>query len=215
MLRRPFVAVLVLTLLNICIKASEATATTVAGVVVDADGLEVPNTSVSAMPIGDFVGDFHWIDSDDHGRFEIDLRPGRYIIRAKNPPLGYPDPSFLLCEDPNARFPEIVVGQKEISNVRVILGLKGGVLEGYVRDKLTRELLRGAKITIADSRNPGVFVKVSADKSGSFQFTVPSKPISVSAVAPGYKMAYYATSEELKLSGGTHRSIVIELEHAP
>ena len=186
----------------------------VTGVVTDADGSEVANAYITAMATdGSSGGDLSWVHTDTHGRFRIALKPGRYLIRAKDEASGYPDPNFLLSADPIASFPEIVVDQADILGVRVRLGSKGGVLEGDVRDQETQSPVTQAKVTIRDARKPDVFVEVFSDKTGHFQFTVPKKPIQILATAPGYTTTYFGTGEALTLSGGERRSVVIELKH--
>ena len=109
---------------------------------------------------------------------------------------------------PSAKFPQVIVGQSDISGVRVTLGAKGGVLEGKVRDETTRLPIVGAKITISDARAPGAYVEVFSNKDGGFQFTVPAKPVLISATAMGYEKR---RAEEVALSGGQHRRIEIDL----
>jgi hypothetical protein len=189
--------------------------TTVAGTVVGPDGAPAPNSSVEAFPIQSdgFAGNLTWIKVDDHGNFRLTLHEGRYEIRAKDESEGYPDPNALLSVDPNALFPEVVVSREDISGVQVRLGLKGGILEGDVRDKVTQSPITNAKVTIRDVKKPEAFVEVFSDKAGHFQFTVPNKALQVLATAPGHVAVSYADGAELKLSGGERRSIVIELKH--
>lgn len=185
----------------------------VLGVVTDANGNVVPSASVSAVPIegGGSAGDLGWLHTDNNGEFHLVLKPGRYVIRAKDEADGYPDPSFLLCSDPSAKFPQVSVGESDVSGVRVILGMKGGVLEGDLRDSSTQRTIPKAKVTVRDIQNPNAFVEIFADKMGHFRLTVPNKPLEVLAVAAGYKTARYMGSERLILSGGERRNIVIDL----
>ena len=174
---------------------------------------------VEAVPVvekssGGTAGDFPnpWVTADSSGAFSLSLAAGRYRIRAKDEKDGYPDPSFWLNLDPKARFPEIAVGDKEIRNVKVLLGTQGGILEGQVQDAHTRNSLAGAKIRIQDVRNSDVYVEVFTDRAGHFQYTVPSKPVLISAPAPGYKVAVFESSAELLLSRGERREVDLELE---
>jgi hypothetical protein len=191
---------------------------TVSGVITDPSGVEVANALVEAVPRpaheeakGGTIGDRSnpWIQADGQGKFTLSLAPGRYKIRAKDESEGYPDPIFLLSTSPLAKFPEIVVGDSDVSGLRVTLGPKGGVLEGNVRDERTKLPIAGAKITISDARAPAAYVEVFSDRGGHFQFTVPSKPISVFVTAKGYRIG---RMEEFVLSGGRHRSIQVDLE---
>ena len=185
----------------------------VLGIVVDANGSVVGNASVTAVPVdeGGSAGDLGWVHADNNGWFRLVLRPGRYVIRAKDESDGYPDPSFLLCSDPRANFPQISVERSDVSGVRAVVGMKGGVLEGDLRDASTQQGIPKAKVTIRDAQKPYAFVEVFADKTGHFRFTVPSKPIHVVATAAGYETIQYEGGKLLTLSGGEHRSLMVEL----
>ena len=189
----------------------------VSGIVIDSAGFEVANASVQAMPRkeeknGGTVGSLSWMKTDSHGRFSLRLSSGRYKIVAKDEADGYPDPVFMLSADPTDRFPEISVQEEDISGVRVMLGMRGGVLEGDLRDQETQNPIPQGKVVIRDARNAEAYVEVFPDKlGGQFQFTVPNKPVLVSATAPGYATTYFGNREEVTLSGGEHRHITIEL----
>jgi hypothetical protein len=182
------------------------------GVVTDINGSVVGSASVAAVPLeeGGSAGDLGWVHTDNSGRFRLLLRPGHYVIRAKDEADGYPDPSFLLCSDSSANFPRVSVEGLDVPGVRVVLGARGGVLGGDVRDALTQQPIPNAKVTIRDAQRPNAFVEVFADKTGYFRFTVPSKPVQVIATAGGHEAARYE-GEPLILSGGQHRSVKIKL----
>ncbi len=191
---------------------------TVSGTVTDATGSESAHALVQAIhrmksESGGTVGSRPnpWIQTDDHGRFRVNLAPGRYKFQAKNEIDGYPDPIFLLNSDETATFPEVTVSQKDISDVRVTLGKRGGVLEGELIDQQSREPIPRCKITIRDARNAHAYVEVFADQAGHFRFVVPGKPVLISATAPGYKTTKFENGE-LMLSGGEHHTIVMGLE---
>jgi Carboxypeptidase regulatory-like domain len=100
----------------------------VLGVVTDVNGSVVAGASVTAVPVeeGGNGGDLAWVHTDNGGGFRLLLKPGRYVIRAKDEADGYPDPSFLLCSDPRANFPQVSVEGLDVSDVRVVLGTRGG-----------------------------------------------------------------------------------------
>ena len=199
-----------------CLPSPAATDPTlsVTGVVTSTDGLVVPNASVEAVRLaGDNdtlnAAQLHWVETDNEGRFQLTLSPGRYQIRAKDEIDGYPDPNFMLSTDAHSDFPVIAVDSQDVSEIKVKLGAKGGILEGELLDKATRSPVERGKITIADSRRHDVFVEVFADKEGRFRFAVPSKPLKVSGSAPGYSAA--GLDEAITLAGGEHRKITLEL----
>lgn len=183
------------------------------GVVTDSNGTAIAGASVAAIPIDErgSAGNFGWVHVDDKGRFHLVLKQGRYIIRAKAEADGYPDPSFLLCSDPSAMFPEVTIEQADVSSVRVVLGMRGGVLAGDLRDEATQQAVPNGKLTIRDARQHDAFVELSANQGGHFQFTVPNKPVQIAATAPGYEMARYGNGQEIALSDGEHRSVTIWL----
>jgi len=190
------------------VASGQAEEHSVAGVVTGIDGSEAPRACVSARPVGPSAGNMGCTEADEHGAFTMRLRPGEYIMRAKDEAEGYPDPNFLLSTDPSAKFPRVVIGQSDVSGVRVVLGARGGVLEGRVRDKATGLPIVGAKVTISDARAPAAYVEVFSNKDGAFQFTVPARPVIVSAAATSYEKG---RPEEVALSGGRHVSIEINL----
>jgi hypothetical protein len=194
--------------------ATTDSTTAVGGVVVAPDGLVVPNASVEAVRLpGDNddlnASQLRWIQADNEGRFRLTLSPGRYEIRAKDEIHGYTDPNFMLSTDPHSDFPVIAVDSRDLSEVKVKLGTKGGILEGELLDKATRSPVEKGKVTIADARRPEVFVEVFADKEGRFQFAVPNKPLQISGSAPGYRAASF--EEGVTLAGGEHLKITLEL----
>jgi len=190
------------------------------GVVTDPSGAAVAHGFVEALPriypdSGGTAGDRinPWTPTDDAGRFSISVPAGRYRIRAKDEANGYPDPSYWLNADATAIFPEISVGAEDVLGVRVVLGLKGGVLSGELIDQASRSPIVRGKITLRDARNPVAFVEVFSDKSGRFQLAIPSKPITISGSAAGYAATNFAGGAEVTLSAGEHREIVVELQH--
>ncbi|MGA7820380.1 MAG: carboxypeptidase-like regulatory domain-containing protein [Candidatus Sulfotelmatobacter sp.] len=186
---------------------------TVSGTVTDATGSAAPNAFVCAAPAEDtsIAGDLRWVQVDSNGRFRITLRPGRYVIRAKEEGEGYPDPSFLLSADNGAVFPEVTVEESNLTGVLVALGARGGILSGELRDNTNQQPIPKGKVTIRDAERRDAFVEVTTNEEGRFRFAVPSKPLQISAAAPGYLASRYGEGRTLILSPGEHRSIVIEL----
>jgi hypothetical protein len=186
---------------------------TISGIVVDAGGAAVTAAVVAAVPAdeGGSVANLSWIGVDSQGRFRLILRPGVYTLRAKDENGGYPDPSFLLCSDPKAVFPQVSVGQADLSGLRLILGQKGGIITGDLLNEITQQPVANGKITIRDARRHDAFVELSASANGRFRFTVPNKPVQIVATAPGYRDTYYDNGGELLLSGGEAKDLVIKL----
>lgn len=188
------------------------------GKVVDSAGIEASHAYVEALPRmvrdeGGVVGDRPnpWIETDEHGRFTISLPEGRYKIVAKNESEGYPDPVFSLNSDPTAKFPEVSVKEQNISNVNVVLGKRGGVLEGELRGQSETPIQNG-KVTIRDARNPDAYVDVFTNARGEFRFTVPNKPLLIFATADGYQPSRFEAGAEVTLSAGETRTILLQLE---
>ena len=189
--------------------AAQDPAHSVSGIVTRGDGFTAQGACVSALPAESNAGNASCIETDPQGRFQLMLRPGTYVLKAKDEAAGYPDPMFLLSSDPAAEFPEIVVRESDVSGVRVVLGSRGGILNGEIRDRNSRRPIAGAKVTVRDKNNPDAYVEVFSDGNGHFQFTVPAKPLSVSATAKSYKNT---NAGEVVLSGGQNRRIDINLE---
>ena len=176
-----------LAFLALCLASGSQAAmaeTRVSGAVRDASGNLIAHAYVEAIPViaknsGGTVGNFpnSWVAADSSGNFSLDLAPGRYRIRAKDEADGYPDASFWVNVDAKAKFPEIVVGDKEIGGIEVVLGMQGGILAGELRDAQTHKPLASAKIRIQDARNSDAYVEVFTNRDGYFQYAVPSKPL--------------------------------------
>ncbi len=183
----------------------------ITGIVTSADGPRVSNACVYAWPIAGSgnAGHLGCTQTDKDGAFEITLPPGRYAIRAKSETDAYPDPNFLLCADPRSDFPEIVVDGSDITGLRVILGSRGGILEGDIRDELTQLPIVRAKVTISDARDPAAYVEIFSNKTGHFRFTVPGKRLSLSVTATGYKDKRIG---DVSVANGERRSFAIELQ---
>lgn len=201
---------------SLAIAADNVPTQAISGNVVTQDGSVPPNVSVQAVPIGGTgnIGTQVWKPADKEGRFKILLRPGRYQIRARAEGSGYPDPNFLFSVDGTASFPTVTVTDHKISDVHVVLGSKGAILEGVVRDLTTGSPIPKAKITISDADRPQAFVEVFTNAAGEFQFTVPIKPIVVQATAARYNSSSLYKGEKFTLSAGERRDIDIQLEPA-
>lgn len=189
---------------------------TVSGTVVTPDGSNLANVAVEAVPIGGVgtVGTQHWVPTDKEGKFEILLKPARYQIRAKAEDDGYPDPNFLFSGDTRVSFPTVVVGDHNISDVSVVLGSRGAMLEGAVRDQHTGRPVGKAKVTISDAAHPQAYVEVFTNDKGQFHFTVPAKAIIIQATATGYNSSTVNGEESVNLASGERRHVDIKLEPA-
>jgi len=194
-------------------------ATNVGGTIRDALGNPLPHAHVTVIPQGKetrggVVADLHnrWTAANDKGEFQLNLARGRYKIRAKAEVDGYPDPTFWLNADPLVKFPEISVGEKDITGLEIKLGKLGGFLNGSVFDRLSGNPLAGARLRLQDTKNSYAVVEVFTDTDGHFQFTVPSKPMVVSATAPGHKPMTFRSGEHLVVSPREHRHIEFQLD---
>jgi hypothetical protein len=190
---------------------------TVTGVVIDVGGLPVENASVEAVPTGDgnngaVADSHHWIKADNHGHFALPLAPGRYRIVAKRESEGYPDPTFVFNRDRSAVFPEVAVENSDISGVCVQFGSRGGFLYGTLRSQRDRSPVPHATVTISDAHNKGAYVQLFTDSRGQFKLAIPSKPVVVTAAAPGHTGGSFGNGQELTLLPGEYVSLVIELD---
>jgi Carboxypeptidase regulatory-like domain len=198
----------------------EAFAETVSGTVRDAAGHFVAHAYVEAIPVitkqsGGTVGNLPnpWVAADANGKFILNLARGRYRIRAKDEADGYPDPSFWINLDRSAKFPEIMVSDKGITDIKVVLSRQGGMIRGQLRDAETRKPIAGAKIRIQDARNADAYIEIFTDSSGHFQYTVPGNPLLFSAASQGYKATAFENGGAVTLLPGEHREFQIEMEH--
>ena len=169
------------------------------------------------MASGDHIGTVGdrlspWIQADNQGRFTLNLVPGRYKIRAKAEPDGYPDPVFMLNNDPSREFPEISVMRESIQGLRVVLGRRGAILGGKVIDEESGSPIPHSKVTIRDALNTNAYVEVFTDIDGNFKFTVPSKPLLISASAVGFKPYNPAERNEITIPSGEQRDVVLRLQ---
>jgi hypothetical protein len=183
------------------------------GLVVTSDGQEAPSAQVTAIPVmtSGQVGRLSWTKTNGHGQFQLVLTPGHYQIRAKAEADGYPDPNALFSVDPRAQFPTISVAQSDISGVIVMLGAKGGILIGEIRDQQSHGAISQSKVVLRDVRNPDGFVELTSDSQGRFQFTVPNKPVTILATAAGYQTLQFMGGKPITLSGGEQRKITLEM----
>jgi len=185
----------------------------VTGVVTNVDGSRIAGACVSAMPTDrSSAGTLECTHSDQNGVFTMRLRAGRYLIRARDEAEGYPDPNFLLSKDPATRFPEVLVSHSDVSGLSVVLGSKGGVIEGEIRERNNGMPISKAKVTISDAHDLKAFVEVFSNQSGHFAFTVPRKAIVISVSASGYKAVRLYDGTEFTLSGGERRDVTVELD---
>ena len=183
----------------------------VSGVIVDSNGSPVPGAAVTPFPIDKgFAGNLSWTATDENAEFHLILSEGHYELRAKGE--GYPDPNLLFCADPAAVFPAVNVSKRNLSGIRVQLGSRGATIEGKVHDAATTQSIPKAKVTLCDARKSNVCVELFSDSTGRFQFTVPSKPMLITATASGYKQFLYGGGAEVTLSPDEDRRLVIDLE---
>ncbi len=196
-----------------------ASPTLVDGVVLDSSGRKVPHAFVEAVPLlakstNGTIGNTPspWIPADESGAFKLELSPGQYRIRAKAEADGYPDPSFWVGRDPTSGFPEIHVGEKELVNIKVVLGQRGGILMGTVEDSQNHKPINGAKVRIQDARNELAYVEVFTGSAGRFQYTILSKPLLVFISAAGYKPFRLNNGDEVTVSPAEHREVTVPLQ---
>jgi len=190
----------------------------ISGTVRDSSGRSLAHAYVKAVPVVQESGAGRvgssgnpWVAADSSGAFTLSLPPGQFRIKGKDEMDGYPDPSFWLGLDPEARFPEIMVGNEDIDSVEVVVGIQGGILSGHIVDARTNSPIANAKIRIQDAQNSYAFVEVFTNSEGHFRYTVPNKPILIFVTAAGYKE--FQGDAEQTLSHGEQRNMEVELEY--
>jgi Carboxypeptidase regulatory-like domain len=189
----------------------------ISGSVLDGKGVPLADCVVEAIPMNTNPSAKTTITSGPplltttgaDGRFKINVAAGRYRIAAKNEPMGYPDPTYLVNSDPSGSFP-FVTAEQDVSGVVVKLGTQGGVITGEVKSSDTNSPIPRAKITVRDLRN-GSFAEYFADDQGRFSFAIPARPVLISADAPGYSRSVYQNGSGVSLSGGDKRTITLTL----
>ena len=186
---------------------------TIQGTVVDSHGAVVARAAVSAMQVDGIsnAGELNWVTTDELGRFRLTVHKGDYVVRAKKEADGYPDPTFLLCAEPDSKFPEVQVHDANVADVMVALGAKGGTLLGAVVDD-SAQPVPGVTVKIEDADTPSAFVELTADEKGRFEFVVPRKPLRISARASGYSPTLFQGGETIRLADGEQREILVRME---
>jgi hypothetical protein len=158
------------------------------------------------------AGELNWVTTDELGQFRLIVhKRGGYVVRAKKEADGYPDPTFLLCADSAAKFPEVQVHDANIADLVVALGAKGGTLLGAVVDD-SGQAVPHVTVKIEDADGPSAFVELTADEKGRFRFVVPPKPLRISATASGYRPTLFQGGERIRLAEGEQREVVVRMD---
>jgi hypothetical protein len=186
------------------------------GTVVNAREQPCPSSLVSAWEVSErnTAGSIPWVKTDKDGHFRLLLLPGHYTIRAKNPQELYPDPSILFSYDPSATFPDVELRNSDIHGVVVRLGSRGALLRGDVQTESGEPIPRST-VTIRDFRNPKLYVLLTTNDDGRFEFVTPAKPLLVEATGEGFSITPYNDKKPITPSSGGSLVIHIQLHRSP
>ncbi len=148
------------------------------GTVVDIGGNAVGGVSIEASPLhGPVVGRVPTALTDMEGKFELAGVPeGEVQLYAAKEAAGYPNTwASIFLEDENAVPHVIVMGGRIVSDVRVVLPPKCGVLTGVVRDAETNLPIMAARISLHRDDKPLAEYSASIDGVKGFVIALPDE----------------------------------------
>lgn len=130
--------------------------------------------------------------SDKDGHFKIPIREmGRYTIYGSKEEDGYPLTVSGFHEQVSLdQIPKLTIAScTNVPNVVLQLGQKAAMIEGDVRDRVTRQSIERATITLRRAENPGLLYRTSTDavNVGQFRVAVPSAPFTIEVESPRYE----------------------------
>ena len=179
-----------------CPAVGQSTAGAIVGLVKDERGRPVANAQVSPQYLGVAVlrALVVRVDTDAEGRFNIDhLDWGPYAVYAGKESDGYPNTMFSLYRHRPA--PKVTLSPKHpTGHAIVIIGPRGGVLIGSVRDASTQTLV-GSQLIL---KRPDGSGEIGLSEPSDFRVLIPADTdLSVEIGQQGYKLWTYTPCRAL------------------
>lgn len=182
------------------------------------DGKPLSGARVSLFPLEVGVGGpLPATISKEDGSYHLTVPAlGKTRILANIEQRGYPDTFYKIFSSPADHFPEVNLSPGAVlDNIDIHLGSPDGLVEGRVIDKSNGAAVQSMQIVLRWVDQPSVYLSASIQRSGSFQYALPMRPISITISAPGYQTWTYSdpvTHAQYLLLGTTdRRSITVEL----
>ena len=182
------------------------------GVVVDGSGAPIHGAKVYDEPLNAArIGKDHFTWTDEKGRFLLrDVPAGKTMVIATKLEGGYPDARYALYSG-DAVLPTVDVRSAETTtNVLVRLLAKGGKLRGKIVEANSGVPVRRSRITLSRVDHPNWSLETDPADDGTFQFVVPTRPMRIQVVAPGFKPWTYPNP--IRLDSGEQRDLLVNLE---
>jgi hypothetical protein len=183
------------------------------------NGKPLAGAKVSLFPLEvGIAGPMPETISDKDGGYQMSVPAlGKTRILARLERLGYPNTFYKVFADPHDHFPEVTLARGEpLEQVDIHLGTADGIVDGEVIDRETGKVVNSAKITLRWANDPSVFLSEGIRVGGSFEYSLPKRPITITIDAPGYRTWSYTnasnSSHHIELDPAEHVSIRAELE---
>jgi hypothetical protein len=162
------------------------------GRVIDAHGNPVPKARIHVIKVGANGSGrviYYWTDKE--GYFSIrGLSAGVYDIFVSKEEDNYADTEFFFYSTRETSGSQAVVSEQQPPPlVTIPLGPRAGRITGRVVDAVSGARIVNATLTFRRPENKNMFLMTGLnqpDHKGSFDFLLPSAPVTIEATAQGY-----------------------------